>query len=95
MHVLALHVELRFPGSRSLKERRMLLRPIVDGIRSRFEVSVAEIGHQDTWQRCALGIALVGGNAGVVADVADRIERFIWQAADTEVLDITHHWLEQ
>lgn len=94
MHVLALHIELRFPASHSLKEKRKLLRPIVDGIRSRFEVSVAEVDHQDTWQRTALGVALVGGQPAVVEQIADRIERFVWQAVDTEVLDITRHWLD-
>ncbi len=72
----------------------MLLRPIVDGLRSRFDVSVAEVEHQETWQRCALGIALVSGEAVVVENLADQIERFIWQADDTEVLRIEHHWLE-
>ena len=72
----------------------MLLRPIVDGIRSRFEVSVAEVGHQDTWQRCALGVALVSSDVAMLDKAADQIERFIWQAADTEVLQIEHHWLD-
>lgn len=72
----------------------MLLRPIVDGIRSRFEVSVAEVAHQDTWQRCALGVALVSGEAAVLEKLADQIERFIWQAVDTEVLQIDRHWLD-
>jgi uncharacterized protein YlxP (DUF503 family) len=94
MHVLALDVELRFPSSHSLKQKRACLRPILAGLRNRFEVSVAETDHQNTWQRCALGIALVSGEARTVEHLADQIERFLWQMADTEVGSIERHWLE-
>jgi len=93
MYVLALQVDVRFPLSHSLKEKRMLLKPIVDGIRSRFHVSVAEVGHHDAWQRSEIGIALVSGDVAVVEQLADQIERFVWQA-DAEVLQIDRHWLE-
>lgn len=72
----------------------MLLRPITDGLRSRFDVSVAEVAHHDTWQRCEIGIALVSGDVAVVEKLADQVERFIWQAADTEVVAIERHWLD-
>jgi len=94
MYVLALAVELRFPGSHSLKQKRALMRPIMDGLRSRFVVSVAEVEYQDTWQRCSLGVALVSGTARTVEGVADQIERFLWQAVDTEIVSIERHWLE-
>lgn len=94
MFVLALQVDLRFPHSHSLKEKRMLLKPIVDGLRRSFEVSVAEVAHHDTWQRCELGVALVSGDVATVEKAADQVERFLWRATDTEVLQIEHHWLE-
>lgn len=72
----------------------MLLKPIIDGLRSRFALSVSEIGHQDTWQRCELGIALVSGEVAAVEQLAEKVERFIWQATATEVLQIERHWLE-
>ncbi len=94
MFVLALEVDLRFTSSHSLKEKRMLLRPILDGLRSRFDVSVAEVAHQDTWQRCTLGIALVSGDVAVVEQLADQIERFVWQAVDTEIVQIDRSWMD-
>lgn len=95
MFVLALRVDLRFPSCHSLKEKRMLLKPIVDGARSRFDVSVAEVEHHDAWQRCEIGIALVSGDIATIERLADQIERFIWQAADTEVLEIERSWLDR
>ena len=71
-----------------------MVKPIVAGLRSRFSVSVAEIGHQDAWQRCSIGIALVGGDVAMVEQAADQIERFIWQARDTEVLGIERQWFD-
>lgn len=69
------------------------MRPIVDGLRAKFEVSVAETAHADSWQRCELGVALVSGDVRVVSDVADDIERFVWRH-DAEVLEIERLWLE-
>ena len=94
MYALALRVELRFPSSHSLKEKRAHLRPLLDGLRNRFEVSVAEVDHQDSWQRCALGIALVSGTYATIDELVDQIDRFVWNATDTEVLSIDKHWLE-
>lgn len=93
MHVLALRIDLRFPHCQSLKEKRMLLRPVVDGLRARFQVSVAVTDHVDTWQRAELGVALVSGDVHVVEDLARDIERYVWNH-DVEVLDIEHLWLE-
>jgi len=94
VYVMALRCDLRFPQAQSLKEKRGVLRPIVDGARSRFDVSVAETNHQDTWQRCELGFALVSGDPKSVEELADRIERFIWGAAGVEVLEIDRTWVE-
>lgn len=93
LHVLALRFDVRFPLSQSLKEKRALLRPIVDGMRARFHVSVAETDHLDTWQRAEIGVAIVSGDVHVVEQVAADIERFVWNH-DVEVLEIEHLWLE-
>ncbi len=94
MHVLALQIDLRFPSSHSLKEKRMLLKPIIDGLRGRFDASVAEVAHHDTWQRCEIGVALVSGEVAVIERLADQVERFVWAAADVEVVAIERHWLD-
>jgi len=94
VHVLALRVDLRFPASHSLKQKRMLLKPITDGVRTRFAVSIAETAHHDAWQRAEVGIALVSNEVAAIERLADQIERFIWQARDTEVLEVERSWLE-
>ena len=94
MHAAALSFDLHIPHSRSLKTKRACIRPIVDGLRHRFHVSVAEVGFQDQWQRSAIAVAVVGSSEHHVRDVLGTIERFVSVAADNEVLSIETAWLE-
>ncbi|MBT8492201.1 MAG: DUF503 domain-containing protein [Deltaproteobacteria bacterium] len=61
----------------SLKERRAVVRSIVDKVFARHKVRVAEVGGQDSWQRIDLGFAIVGSERVQVDKVADEILRFI------------------
>ncbi len=94
MHAAALCFDLHIPESRSLKAKRAAIRPIVDGLQHRFHVSVAEVDHQDQWQRSAIGVAAVSGTAGHLRDVLDSVERFVDTAPDVEVLDVDTTWME-
>jgi len=91
---LAIRFELVFPLARSLKAKRAHLRPIVDGGRHRFPVSMAEVDHQDTWQRCAIGAATVSSSASVAEHTIDDLERFVWARPDVEVVSAERTWLE-
>ena len=94
VHAAALSFDLHVPASRSLKTKRAAIRPIVDGIRHRFRVSVAEVDHQNTWQRAAIAVAVVGGTESQVRAVLDEIERFVVARPDIELLDVETAWLE-
>ena len=94
MHVLALRVELHLPECRSLKAKRAVLKPIVDGSRRRFGVAVAETAHQNTWQRAQVGAAAVSSSATHATEVIDEVERFIWSFPDAHVLSTDRYWLE-
>lgn len=86
--------ELRIPESRSLKAKRAAIRPIVDGIRHRLHLSVAEVDHQDTWQGAAIAVAIVAESDGHLREVMDRVERFVASAAAIELLDVDTAWLD-
>lgn len=94
MHVAGFEVEIRIPQSRSLKERRQVVRSLVDGAQQRFRVSVAEVGGQDTWQRATLGFAVVGSEAHIVESIVDEIDRFLWSRPDIEVVGGEVQWLD-
>jgi uncharacterized protein YlxP (DUF503 family) len=95
VHAAAACFELHVPESRSLKTKRAAIRPIVDGLRHRFPVSVAEVDYQDQWQRAAIGVAVVGSSVTQVREVLASVERFVVTAADVELLDVETGWLEQ
>lgn len=94
MYAAALHVDLHLPAVRSLKEKRAVIRPILDGARHRFSVAAAEVDAQDRWQRAGLAFAMVGGSAGHVREVLDAVERFVWSFPEVEVLEVELRWLE-
>lgn len=62
MVVGLLSVELFLPESGSLKAKRQILKGIKDRTRRDFNVSIAEVGSNDLWQRALLGIAVVSND---------------------------------
>jgi uncharacterized protein YlxP (DUF503 family) len=94
MHAAAVRFELRIPESRSLKAKRAVIRPIVEGLRHRFRVSVAEVDHQDTWQRAAIAVAVVAAGDGRLREVLANIERQVAHAPGIELLDMETAWLD-
>ena len=78
MVVGLLSVELFIPHAQSLKDKRMVIRSIKDRVR-KFNVAVAEVEHQNVWQRAGLGIVAISTTTEHVdkelAAVTDEIER--------------------
>ena len=80
-------VELHVHGSQSLKEKRGVVRSVIQRVRNRFSVSVAEVGGQDTWQRVQIGMATVGADARNVRAALDQAVQFIEALGLAEVTD--------
>jgi uncharacterized protein YlxP (DUF503 family) len=94
VYVVGLEVSIRIPDAHSLKDRRQVVRALLDGARHRFSVSVAEVGGQDTWQLATLGFAVVASEAHVAEELVDAIDRFIWSHPNIEILDTNVRWLD-
>jgi uncharacterized protein YlxP (DUF503 family) len=75
-----------------LKEKRAVLKPIVEGLRHRFSLSVAETDFQDKWQRAEIGVAVVSATAGHAQEVVDSVERWVWSRPDIEVSRFETEW---
>jgi len=86
--------DLHLPAVHSLKEKRAVIRPILDGARNRFHVAVAEVDHQDQWQRAGLGMAAVAATVGHIEEVLDRVERFVWSFPEVEVIAAERSWVD-
>ena len=79
--------ELHIPESRSLKSKRQVLRSLKERARARFPVSIAEVDHQDLWQRATIGVAVVGGEQHFVEEVLQAVRRLVEEEGRLAVLD--------
>jgi uncharacterized protein YlxP (DUF503 family) len=94
MYVVAMEVDLRIVDAHSLKDKRRVVKSVVEGARHRFGISAAEVGAQDSWQRSRLGFAVVASSAKQADEVLDDVERFVWAQPGLEVLSAERVWLE-
>jgi uncharacterized protein len=81
-------IDLRIPGCSSLKEKRHVLKALTASLRQKFNVSVAEVDHQDLWQRATLGVSSVAGEAYHLRRVLHEVERHIGTFPAVEVIDV-------
>ena len=81
--------ELFIPDSTSLKDKRHVLRSVTDGVRRKFNVSVAEVAYQDLWQRAAIGIACTSETPSQCRKVLQEVEKAVGRAAldGAEIVD--------
>ncbi len=87
MVVGAARVELRVHGSHSLKQKRGVVRSIVQRVRNRFNVSVEEVEGLDSWQRAVLALATAGAGAESVRRRLEKAIDFIDELNLAEIVD--------
>jgi len=80
-------VELHLPDVLSLKDKRHVLKGLKEKVRARFEVSVAEVDHQDLWQRATLALAYVSADGRHANEVITKAMDFIEDNVAGQVLD--------
>jgi uncharacterized protein len=93
MTIGLLTLEIHIPDARSLKDKRQVLRSLKDRLRARFNVAVAELDHQDTWQRAQVGIVSLSNDSAHLENslrqVLEESERMLGRdlvAHDVEML---------
>jgi uncharacterized protein YlxP (DUF503 family) len=91
MPVGLLTLEIQFPYAHSLKEKRAVLRKMRDRLRSRFNVAIAELNHEDVWQRATLGVASISDSQPLLESVFRQV------LAESEKIlgeDVANHYVE-
>lgn len=89
MFVGVCQIEIMLPGSDSLKAKRFVLSSIKTKIQNKFNVSVAEVGNNDLWQRGLLGLAVVTNEQKFVDQTFNKILDLLYQEDRLEVLGHT------
>jgi len=88
MNVGVVKIRLRLPENLSLKGKRQVLRSITTRIRSKFNVSVAEVDDHDLWQLATLGITVVSNDKRYANEVLSKVVNFVINGRfEIEVLD--------
>jgi len=73
MPIGLLTLEIHIPDARSLKDKRQVLRSLKDRLRGQFNVAVAELEHQDVWQRAVVGVVSLSNDEHHLRESLDRV----------------------
>ncbi|MGZ5290954.1 MAG: DUF503 domain-containing protein [Actinomycetota bacterium] len=89
--------DLRIPACASLKEKRHVVKTLTNAIRSKFNVSVAEVDHHDLWQRTALAVAIAAGEGYHAKRVLHEVEKLVDRWGEVELIDaeLTLHYPDE
>jgi uncharacterized protein YlxP (DUF503 family) len=88
MSVALCNLTLRLPENSSLKGKRMVVKSIQQRLHNRFNVSVAEVAHNDAWQLAGIAICAVANNDAHAREVVDNAVAYIAQLRlDVEIIE--------
>jgi uncharacterized protein len=90
MIVSTLRVKLYAPACHSLKDKRMIVKSILQRSRNKFNISIAEIEEQDYHQTIVIGVACVSNSRVQANAVLDEVMRFIEENTEAEITDILY-----
>ena len=80
-------ITFRLHDCRSLKGKRKVVKSIISRLRNNFNISVAEVGANDIYQRAEIGFALVGNNRKVINSKIDKIFNLADELGLAEIID--------
>jgi uncharacterized protein len=91
MFIAIARFEFFIPDSRSLKDKRQVLRSVIQTTGNRFNVSIAEVEYQDLWQRAAVGVSCVAESIAQCRKVLQEVEKVMARSAldGAEIVDRT------
>lgn len=87
MTVVTLQVDLSIPRARSLKEKRQVVRSLLDRARRSFNVSAAEIGALDAWQSAIVGFSAVSNDSDHVRGLLQQVLNHLRAHPSARVID--------
>ena len=89
MHVGTARIALHLDGNSSLKGKRTVVKSVIQRIRNRFNVAVAEVDTQDVWQVATLGIVCASDDPRHANEMLNKVIDFIEaERLDAEVGEV-------
>lgn len=80
-------MELFIGEADSLKDKRRVLKSLLDKLKKRFNIAAAEVDNQDTWQRSTVGITCVSNDAAHIHKIMATVMKFIEKDGNLQVID--------
>ena len=80
-------LDLIIPAAANLKGKRQVIKSLVTRMRNSFNISVAEVGNHDLWQRTILGLSLVGNDRKFVDQVISKVVDFIQASGSLTIVN--------
>ncbi|MDK2971736.1 MAG: uncharacterized protein PWP23_1491 [Candidatus Sumerlaeota bacterium] len=93
MHILLIQIDLGFPASQSLKEKRSSLKSIIDHLRTRHNVTVAEVDNHDKWQAGTIAVVTVSNLRRRTEETSRRVQDEIEKRFDVVIAGVDEQWL--
>jgi uncharacterized protein len=87
MTVGVARITLRLHENRSLKEKRRVVKSLIEKSRHRFNVALAEVADQDVHQQATLGVAVVGNDGRVLNSILDHVISYMESLHLAELID--------
>lgn len=79
-------LELHLPAVGSLKGKRGVLKSLMATIQRELNVSIAEVGHQDLWQRTTIGLAIAANSEVGARKIAQQVEKTVYREPRVEII---------
>jgi uncharacterized protein YlxP (DUF503 family) len=81
--------DLYLPTTQSLKDKRRIIKSIIEKIRAKFNVSISEVDYQDQWGKATLGIAIVTTDSAYAQQVLNAATKVIDQNSEAEIYNLS------
>ena len=94
MKVFMMKIKLRAAWVHSLKEKRMVVRSIIQRLKNTFNISVAEVEDQDLHQTIVIGIAGIGANIAQIDSIIENIIHYVEDNTDAQIVKIERDYLK-
>ena len=85
MHIAFLQIDLHIPGSHSLKDKRSVMKRLINLLRTQHNVAIAEIGGHDAWQSARLGLVTINNNGDGLDNILQRVIRDVGRFVGCEL----------
>lgn len=92
MHVGVLVIEIMVYSSNSLKEKRFVLNSVRDRVKKKFNISFAELGYQDKWQRAQIGISTISNEFSHTEQSLHKVFEYLDRSDDYEIISYDYSY---